>query len=51
MIFTHFLCSKNHFERNDGKPLLRYAATKGCTLSTTFLWVFKMRSRSKQFYQ
>jgi hypothetical protein len=22
MIFTHFLCSKNHFERNDGKPFL-----------------------------
>src|SRR3954465_15927987 len=46
MIFTHFLCSKNHFERNDGKPLLRYAATNGCTLSTTLLWIFKILSKS-----
>ena len=47
MIFTHFLCSKYHFERNDGRPLVRYAATKGCVLSTTSLFVFKTLSKSE----
>ena len=47
MIFTHFLCSKNHFERIDGKPLVRYAATNGCALSITSAFVFKIFSRSR----
>ncbi len=46
MIFTHFLYFKAQRTRGDGMPLERYAATNGCTLSTSPRCVPISRSRS-----